>query len=78
MFFTIKAKSVIAASILHGTMNATATISIIPVSGGNDLMVGMPGLAGMLAIAITLFMLFVYDRYISKEKIMTNTVIQSK
>lgn len=59
-------------------MNATSTISIIPVSGGNDLMVGMPGLAGMLAIAITLFMLFVYDRYISKEKIMTNTVIQSK
>ena len=70
-YFTIKSKSVVAAAVLHGTMNATATISIIPIMGGSDLMTGMPGLAGMLAFLITGLMLFIYDQYISKEKIMT-------
>ena len=70
-YFTIKSKSVVAAAVLHGTMNATATISIIPIMGGSDLMTGMPGLAGMLAFLITGLVLFIYDQYISKEKIMT-------
>lgn len=70
-YFTIKSKSVVAAAVLHGTMNATATISIIPITGGSDLMTGMPGLAGMLAFLITGLVLFIYDQNISKEKIMT-------
>ena len=74
MYFTIKAKSVIAAAILHGTMNATVTISIIPVSGGNDLLVGMTGLAGMVAMVVIIACIYIYDRYISKDKILTNTI----
>ena len=75
LYFTIKSKSVIAAAIAHGTMNATATISIIPITGGNDLLVGMPGLAGMIAVMILTIGLFIYDRYISKENIMTEKII---
>ncbi|MDY0104795.1 MAG: CPBP family glutamic-type intramembrane protease [Lentimicrobium sp.] len=75
LYFTIKSKSVIAAAIAHGTMNATATISIIPITGGNDLLVGMPGLAGMIAVMILTIGLFIYDRYISKENIMTENII---
>jgi len=74
IYLTIKSKSVIAAAIAHGTMNATATISIIPITGGNDLMVGLPGLAGMIALIIITLILFVYDRYISKENIMTQKI----
>lgn len=76
LYFTIKSKSVIAAAIAHGTMNATATISIIPITGGNDLLVGMPGLAGMIAVMILTIGLFIYDRYISKENIMTKNIQQ--
>lgn len=75
LYFTIKSKSVIAAAIAHGTMNATATISIIPITGGNDLLVGMPGLAGMIAVMILTIGLFIYDRYVSKENIMTENII---
>jgi len=74
MYFTIKAKSVIAAAILHGTMNATATISIIPITGGNDLLVGIPGLAGMIALVLVMLCIYIYDQYISKDRIMTNTI----
>jgi hypothetical protein len=37
LYITIKAKSVIAAAILHGTLNATAAISIIGISGNKRL-----------------------------------------
>lgn len=72
LYITIKSKSVIAAAILHGTMNATNGISIMLIEGGNDLTVGMPGLAGFIALIIAIAVLFVYDRYISKEKIFAN------
>lgn len=74
LYFTIKAKSVIAAAILHGTMNATVTISIFPITGGNDLLTGMPGLSGMLGITLILGILFIYDQFISKDKIMTTVI----
>jgi membrane protease YdiL (CAAX protease family) len=72
LYITIKSKSVIAAAVLHGTMNATNGISIMLIEGGNDLTVGMPGLAGFIALIIAITVLFVYDRYISKEKILVN------
>jgi len=77
MYFTLKAKSVIAAAIIHGTMNATVTISIIPLSGGNDLLVGMTGLAGMIALVLVLVCILIFDRYISKDKILNNQLKDS-
>lgn len=72
LYITIKSKSVIAAAIMHGTMNATAGISIMLIEGGNDLTVGMPGVAGFITLIIAIAVLFVYDRYISQEKILVN------
>ncbi len=74
LYITIKAKSVIAAAILHGTLNATAGIAIIVIEGGNDLTVGMTGLAGFISLIIVLLLLFIYDNNLSKEKIMTNKI----
>ena len=74
IYITMKSKSVIAAAIMHGTMNATVGISIMAVNGGNDLTVGVAGLAGFLTLAIFIILLFIYDRYISKEKIITNRI----
>jgi hypothetical protein len=42
------------------------------IAGGNDLTVGMTGLAGFISLFFVLFVIFIYDNMISKEKIMTN------
>ena len=74
LYFTVKAKSVLAAAIMHGTINATAGISIMVIEGGNDLTVGLSGLAGFIFLIFVLFALFIYDNNLSKEKIMTNKI----
>lgn len=74
LYITVKAKSVIAAAIMHGTLNATAGIAIMVIDGGNDLTVGITGLAGFISLIVVLFLLFIYDNKLSKEKIMTNKI----
>lgn len=74
LYITIKSKSVIAAAIMHGTLNATAGISIMVIAGGNDLTVGMTGLSGFISLIFVLFVFFIYDNKISGEKIMTNKI----
>lgn len=74
LYITIKAKSVIAAAIMHGTMNAVAGISIMTLKGGNDLTSGIAGLAGFITLLLFLLGLFVYDRYISRDKILTSVI----
>lgn len=74
LYFTVKAKSVIAAAIMHGTLNAMAGIAIMVIDGGNDLTVGMTGLAGFISLIVVLVLLFIYDNKLSKQKIMTNKI----
>jgi len=73
-YITIKSKSVIAAAIAHGTLNAVAGLSIMAFSGGNDLTTGAAGLPGFITILIFNAGIFVYDYYISKEKIYLNRI----
>lgn len=77
MYITIKSKSVIAAAVLHGTLNGTYVISLMLTGGGNDLTVGLTGLAGFIALSIVLICLFIYDYFISKEKILINKINNS-
>jgi membrane protease YdiL (CAAX protease family) len=74
LYITIKSKSVIASAVLHGTMNATAGISIMFIDGGNDLTVGITGLTGFIALTISLIVFFVYNYFISKDKILVNKI----
>jgi membrane protease YdiL (CAAX protease family) len=74
LYITIKSKSVIAAAIMHGTMNAVAGISIMAISGGTDLTSGIAGLAGFITLAIFLIVLFIFDRFIIKDKLLTNKI----
>ncbi len=69
IYVTIKSGSVIAAAIMHGTLNAVAGLSIMFIEGGNDLIVGLPGLTGFITIVIFTLLFFIYDFYITKEKI---------
>ena len=77
IYITIKSRSVIATAIAHGTMNATAGISIMLVNGGNDLTTGIPGLAGFVTLSIFILLLFIYDYFISKDKILVNKISYS-
>jgi hypothetical protein len=59
---------------MHGTLNATAGIAIMVIEGGNDLTVGITGLAGLIALLPFLAGLFIYDNKISREKITTRKI----
>jgi ABC-type antimicrobial peptide transport system ATPase subunit len=59
---------------MHGTMNAVAGISIMLIEGGNDLTVGIAGLSGFITIAIFILGFFLYDYYISKDRIFVHNI----
>ena len=61
-FIRLKAQSVIAAAIFHGTINATYGLSIMYISGGNDLLVGFTGAAGIIAFTLFSIALYYYSR----------------
>ena len=70
-YVRLKAKSVIAAAIIHGSLNATVGLALMVVVGGNDLTIGVTGLAGFIVLALVNLALFLYDRFIAKEPIGT-------
>ena len=71
MYFRQKSGSVIVPAIMHGTFNAVMGVSATVVTPANDLLYGSPGLAGMIVLLVVNTCLYLYDRYISKEKIFT-------
>lgn len=74
-YIRIKSRSVVAVSIMHGTINATYGLSIILIKGGNDLLVGLTGLAGFITLILAVICFYIYDTYISKEQIMKLPII---
>lgn len=64
-----RARSVIAAAVMHGTYNATASLAIILIVGGNDLVTGVQGVAGVIVTALTACLLFVIDRFVMKQPV---------
>lgn len=69
VYVRLKAKSVIAAAILHGTLNGTAGLSIILIVGGTDLTVGITGLSGFLVLLLINVGIFLFDRQYTMQKI---------
>jgi len=69
IYVRIRAKSVIAAAIMHGSLNATAGLSFMFVSSGNDLLVGLMGLSGFIAMAILNMVMWFYDKRIAREPV---------
>ncbi|NLJ47174.1 MAG: CPBP family intramembrane metalloprotease [Treponema sp.] len=73
LYIRLKTKSAVAAAVAHGSMNATAGLSIMPLAGGTDLTVGMTGLAGFVSAAGLLAALYALDRR-SKTPILSSTL----
>jgi len=61
-YVRLKAKSVFAAAIIHGSLNAVAGLPLMVLVGGNDLSVGITGLAGFVVLAIINLFIFVFER----------------
>ena len=74
MYFRIKGRSVVVPAIMHGTFNAVVGVTNLVVTPANDLLYGGPGLAGMIALLLLNVCLFLYDRFVSKEKVFTSLV----
>lgn len=55
-----KTESVIAAALFHGTLNALAGISIGAAKGGTDLIVGLPGLSGLIVFTLINLAILMY------------------
>jgi membrane protease YdiL (CAAX protease family) len=66
-YIRIKAESVIATSILHGTLNATAGLSILVIKGGSDLTIGVTGAAGFIILIIVNIALLLYEMIWAKK-----------
>lgn len=69
-YVRMRARSVIAAAVIHGSLNASAGLAIMVMRGGNDLTVGVTGLAGLIVLAVANVGILVYDRVLAREPIM--------
>jgi uncharacterized protein len=67
-FITLKANSIIASALFHGTLNGVAILSFMMLKGGSDLMIGINGLAGLAAVLLVMALFMDYDR-LTKAKI---------
>lgn len=74
LYFRQKSGSVIVPAIMHGTFNAVVGITPLLVTPHNDLLIGGPGLAGLIVLLLTDLFLFLYDRFISRENIFSKVV----
>lgn len=77
-YVRLKARSVIAAAIIHGSLNATAGLAIMVIKGGDDLTTGITGLAGFIVLAIVNIAIFVYDRFLAKEPVISGVASSIK
>jgi len=69
-YIRIKANSVIASAIAHGSLNATAGVAIMVIKGGNDLLVGVTGLSGFITLVLVNIGLFLYERSLTRKPVM--------
>lgn len=52
VWLRLKGKTVLAPAVFHGTLNALAGIPLAVLGGGSDLLTGITGIAGFIALAI--------------------------
>ncbi|MBO4570384.1 MAG: CPBP family intramembrane metalloprotease [Bacteroidales bacterium] len=73
-YIRLKARSVIVAAIMHGTFNAVAGLSILYITGCNEFITGTTGVAGILTMLAVDVCLFLYDRYVTKDRLFTSVL----
>jgi membrane protease YdiL (CAAX protease family) len=64
-----KTGSVISAAVFHGVLNAVPGVALAYVKGGDELIVGITGLAGFMSLAVLNGGMVLYDKFFAKEKL---------
>lgn len=77
LYIRIKSHSVIAVSIMHGTLNASAGIPLMFLAGGNELTLGFTGFAGFITLIIIIGGISLYDRKFSSNPITNKTILEA-
>ncbi|GAB6862469.1 CPBP family intramembrane glutamic endopeptidase [Haloplanus litoreus] len=68
-YLTVRAKSVLAATLLHGSFNAVASLSLVYLTGAGTLLVGPVGVAGIGAGVLATTTCVVHDRYVAAVRV---------
>ena len=68
-YLTVRARSVLAATLLHGSFNAVASLSLVYLTGAGNLFVGPVGIAGIGAGLLATAVCVVHDRYMAVDKV---------
>jgi len=72
-YLTIRAQSVLAATLLHGSFNAVASLSLVYLTGAGNLLVGPVGIAGIGAGLLATLACVVHDQYVAGDRMTTST-----
>lgn len=68
-YMRLRARTVFAAAVMHGSFNASAGLAIIYVTGGSDLTTGVLGLPGIAVLLLFNLLILLHDRLLAKEPI---------
>jgi membrane protease YdiL (CAAX protease family) len=75
-YLTVRARSVLAATLLHGSFNAVASLSLVYLTGAGNLLVGPVGVAGIGAALLATATCVVHDRYVAVDRVTTGGPVE--
>ena len=70
-YLTVRARSVLAATFLHGSFNGLGALSLVYLAGGGNLLVSPVGVAGVGAALLATAVCLAHDRYVATTPITT-------
>lgn len=74
-YLTVRAGSVFAAVLLHGSFNGLGSLSLVYLTGGSDLLVSPVGFAGFGAATLASAACVVHDRWVAEDEITTGDTL---
>jgi len=70
-YLAVRARSVLAPTLLHGSFNAVASLSLVYLTGAGALLVGPVGVAGIGAGMVATIVCVLHDRYVAATQLTT-------
>lgn len=70
LYLTRKSGTLWAATIFHGTINALAGLGVLMMPDSDPLLTGATGIAGLAALLVVILGIYIYDRHISRDRIL--------
>jgi membrane protease YdiL (CAAX protease family) len=70
-YLAVRARSVLAPTLLHGSFNAVASLSLVYLTGAGALFVGPVGVAGIGAGLVATAACVLHDRYVAATRVTT-------